>query len=268
MAHGWPDSFLRYSNTFTFLDEFDLIIPSIPGFGFSSLPGIGYVSNIITAELWCTLMTKSLGYSSYVATGGDMGREILFYMAASHPESIIGLHLTDVGFASDIVSATDTALTDSCLEYKRNALHWMRKEGAYISMQSTKPYSLGYGMTDSPAGMAAWLIEKFHDWSDWERFQMDNLLYNLTLYWMSNCIASSMTAYYGNTFTQTPFGRITAPVGIARFPHDMLPVPKEWIEKNFKVIQFTEMPYGGHFTAMEAPQLFADDLRNFIRKIG
>lgn len=111
-------------------------------------------------------MTKDLGYNSYVATDGDMGRGILFYMASSHPESIIGLHLTDVGFASDIVSAPDTVLTDSCLEYKRNALHWMRKEGAYISMQSTKPYSLGYGMTDSPAGMATWLIEKFHDWSD------------------------------------------------------------------------------------------------------
>lgn len=264
MAHGWPDSFLRYSKTFPLLKDHHLIVPSIPGFGFGTLPSKGYVNNADTAEIWHRLMTDVLGYHHYIATGGDMGRGVLFYMAANHPEEISGLFLTDVGFASDIVATPDDKLPAEWLEYKKAATEWMRYQGAYINIQGTKPYSLGYGLCDSPAAMAGWLVEKYHDWSDWKRFSMEDLLNNLTLYWMTGCAPSSITAYYGNSNTLPELGEITATVGMARFPHDILPVPKSWIEKHYNLIQFSEMPYGGHFTAMEAPEPFAMTLKSFV----
>lgn len=267
MAHGWPDSFLRYSKTFPLLKDYDLIVPSIPGFGFSSLPAKGWINNYETSEIWHELMTSVLGYERYFATGGDMGRGVLLYLASNYAEEVIGLYLTDVGAATSIITSPDEKLTKDELAYKQAFLDWMRKDGAYINIQGTKPYSLGVGLADSPVGMAGWLVEKFHDWSDWERFSMNDLLDNLTLYWMTNCAASSITAYHGNSFTLPPLGDIKTPIGIARFPHDILPAPKEWIEKNYNLVHYTDMPYGGHFTAMEAPEPFAADLKVFIDKI-
>ena len=267
MAHGWPDSFLRYAKTFPLLSDYSLVVPSMPGFAFSTLPEKGYINNSETADLYHRLMTEVLGYKSYVAVGGDMGRGVVCYLATRYPESVRGLMLTDVGFAKDIATAPDNQLTKEELDYKRAATEWLQKEGAYINIQSTKPMSLGFGLSDSPVGMAGWLVEKYHDWSDWERFSIDDLLDNLTLYWMTNCAQSSIRQYYGNSYTLPPMGKVTVPTAIARFPKDILPVPKPWIERNYPLVQFSEMPYGGHFTAMEAPQPFAEALINFIGKI-
>lgn len=267
MAHGWPDSFLRYSKTFPILKDFNLVVPSIPGFGFSTLPRKGWINNAETAKSWHVLMTEVLRYNKYVATGGDMGRGVLLYLAANYSDEVIGLHLTDVGAATGIMSTPDDALSPEYLEYKRTMLKWMRKDGAYINIQGSKPYSLCYGLSDSPAAMAGWLFEKFHDWSDWERFSITDLLNNLTLYWMTRCASSSITAYYGNSFTLPPVGKISQPVGIARFPHDILPVPRKWIESNYNLVQFSEMPFGGHFTAMEAPEEFSRSLQKFMSHI-
>lgn len=268
MAHGWPDSFLRYSKTFPLLRDFNLVVPSIPGFGFSTLPKKGWINNADTAELLHTLMKDILGYNRYVVTGGDMGRGVLLYLAANHSEEVVGLHLTDVGVAGSIMTASDDSLSPDYLDYKRSMLRWMRYDGAYINIQGSKPYSLGYGLSDSPAAMAGWLLEKFHDWSDWERFTMNDLLNNLTLYWMTRCSSSSITAYHGNSFSLPPLGKVNQPVAIARFPHDILPVPRRWIEENYNVVQFNEMPYGGHFTAMEAPEPFANDIINFVNHLN
>ena len=264
MAHGWPDSFLRYAKTFPLLSDYSLVVPSMPGFAFSTLPEKGYINNSETADLYHRLMTEILGYKSYVAVGGDMGRGVVCYLATGYPESVRGLLLTDVGFAKDIATAPDNQLTKEELDYKRAATEWMQKEGAYINIQSTKPMSLGFGLSDSPSGMAGWLVEKYHDWSDWERFSIDDLLDNLTLYWMTNCAQSSIRQYYGNSYTLPPMGKVTVPTAIARFPKDILPVPKPWIERNYPLVQFSEMPYGGHFTAMEAPEPFSLALREFI----
>lgn len=266
MCHGWPDSFLRYARTFPLLKDYNLVVPSMPGFAFSSLPAKGFSNNSEVADLWHTLMTDVLGYKTYFVTGGDMGRGVSCYLAGRYPEEVRGLFLTDVGFAKDIASAPDNSLSPEELKYKEAALKWMRYDGAYINIQSTKPLSLGYGLNDSPIGMAGWLLEKFHDWSDWERFGLDNLCDNLTLYRMCACTATSIMMYHGNTFTLPPMGKITQPVGIAQFPKDILPVPKSWIERNYNLIQYSEMPYGGHFTAMEAPEPFAQALSEFIAK--
>lgn len=267
MCHGWPDSFLRYAKTFPLLRDYNLVVPSMPGFAFSTLPAKGFSNNSEVADLWHILMTEILGYKSYFVTGGDMGRGVACYLADRYPKEICGLFLTDVGFARDIVTAADSVLSHEELEYKKAATEWMRLDGAYIGIQSTRPLSMGYGLSDSPAGMAGWLFEKFHDWSDWERFGMDNLCDNLTLYWMCDCAATSIRMYHGNTFTLPPMGKIACPVGMAQFPKDILPVPRAWIERNYNLVQYTEMLYGGHFTAMEAPAPFATALREFIGRL-
>lgn len=267
MCHGWPDSFLRYAKTFTLLKDYNLVVPSMPGFTFSTLPDKGFLNNSDVADLWHVLMTEVLGYKSYFVTGGDMGRGVAYYLADRYPAEISGLFLTDMGFARDIMTAPENTLTADELKYKEAAAEWMRIDGAYINIQSTKPLSLGYSLSDSPAGMAGWLLEKFHDWSDWEHFSMDDLCDNLTLYWMCNCAATSIMMYHGNTFTLPPMGRITHPVGIAQFPKDILPVPKTWIERHYNLVQYSEMPYGGHFTAMEAPVPFSKALSEFVSRL-
>lgn len=264
MCHGWPDSFLRYTKLFPILMDYNLVVPSMPGFAFSTLPVKGFSNNSEVADLWHILMTDILGYESYFVTGGDMGRGVSYYLSDRYRKEVRGLFLTDVGFAKEIMTTPEEALTKDEIKYKESASKWMNYNGAYINIQSTKPLSLGYALSDSPVGMAGWLFEKYHDWSDWERFSMDDLCDNLTLYWMCNCASTSIRMYHGNTFTLPQLGNISQPIGIAQFPKDILPVPKTWIERNYNLIQYSEMPYGGHFTAMEAPIPFAEALSKFV----
>lgn len=267
LTHGWPDSFLRYAKIFDLLDGHDLVVPSLPGFAFSALPPRGFASNADTAEIWHALMTDVLGYRSYIAGGGDMGRGVTAFLAARHPREVLVIHLTDVGFAADLASAPDEGLSPACVDYKRRAAAWMRNEGAYIALQGTKPATLAWALADSPAGMAAWLYEKYRSWGDCSLLTRDDLCDAFTLYWMTNSAATSVRAYYANSFTLPPLGRIAAPVAIAAFPHDVLPVPREWIERNFRVVRYTEMPRGGHFTALEQPREFAEDLAAFAESL-
>ena len=267
LTHGWPDSFLRYAKVFPLLSNHDLVIPSLPGFAFSTLPPKGVMSNAETAEVWHKLMTEVLGYKEYAASGGDMGRGVTCYLAARHPEEVRGIHLTDVGFASDLMSKPDTELTPAELTYKRKATEWLRMEGAYINIHSTKPQTLSFALSDSPAGMAAWITEKYHAWSEWALLSMDDLCDCLTLYWMTNTACTSIRVYHGNTFTLPPLGKISVPTAIAAFPYDVLPAPREWIERNYPVMMYTEMPHGGHFTALEQPELFAENISQFMNRL-
>lgn len=164
MTHGWPDSFLRYAKVFPLLSDYDLIVPSLPGFAFSTLPSKDFVNNAEIAETWHRLMTEILGYKEYVATGGDIGSGVTRYLAARYPEEVKGIHLTDVGLIFKIINSADTDLSSVELAYKHNATQWLKEEGAYINIHSTKPQTLAYALSDSPAGMAAWLTEKYHAW--------------------------------------------------------------------------------------------------------
>ena len=267
LTHGWPDSFLRYAKTFPLLSDFDLVVPSLPGFAFSTLPMKGFLNNAEVAEIWHKLMTGVLGYTEYAAAGGDMGRGVTCYLAARYPNEVKGIHLTDVGFAGELVAAPDENLTPAELAYKRRAIDWQRMEGAYINIHSTKPQTMAYLLSDSPAGMAAWITEKYHAWSDWPLLTMDDLLDCLTLYWMTNTACTSIRAYHGNSFTLPPLGRIRVPTAIAAFPHDVLPVPREWVERNYPVIMYTDMPRGGHFTALEQPEAFAENISQFMHAV-
>lgn len=154
MCHGWPDSFLRYTKLFSLLRDYNLVVPSMPGFAFSTLPAKGYSNNYEVAALWHILMTEILGYESYFVTGGDMGRGVSFYLADRYRNEVKGLFLTDVGFAKEIMTMPEGSLTMDELKYKEAASKWMNSNGAYINIQSTKPLSLGYGLGDSPVGMA------------------------------------------------------------------------------------------------------------------
>ena len=268
LTHGWPDSFLRYAKVFPLLSDFDLVVPSLPGFAFSTLPPKGFFNNAEVAGLWHRLMTEVLGYKEYAASGGDMGRGVTCYLAARYPGEVMGIHLTDVGMAGDLVTAPDETLTPDELSYKRRANEWTRMEGAYISINSTKPQTLAYLLSDSPAGMAAWITEKYHAWSDWPLLTMDDILDCLTLYWMTNTACTSIRAYHGNSFTLPPLGKIGVPTAIAAFPCDVLPVPRAWVERNYPVIMYTEMPRGGHFTALEQPKEFAENIIQFMDRIA
>jgi len=284
LTHGWPDSFTRYQKIIPLLtdparhggdpmDSFDVIVPSIPGFGFSSRPNLHGVNSFQVAELWTKLMSKELGYSRFAAAGGDIGSGVTRYLAAAHPELLVGIHLTDIGILRDLLAPSGRIdLSEEELHYRIRATEWIAREGAYMSLQSTKPQTLAYGLSDSPIGLAGWIIEKFRTWSDCggdlERsFTKDELLTNIMIYWVTGTIGSSTRMYYENSHTLPPMGQINVPTGIAIFPADILLPPKESAERRLQLSRWTSMPRGGHFAAMEEPELLADDIRAFFRPL-
>jgi pimeloyl-ACP methyl ester carboxylesterase len=284
LTHGWPDSFTRYQKIIPLLtdpashggdpmDSFDVIIPSIPGFGFSSRPNLRGVNSFQVAELWAKLMTKELGYPRFAAAGGDIGSGVTRYLAAAHPELLVGIHLTDIGILRDLLAPSGrTDLTEGELRYRSIATEWIAREGAYMSLQSTKPQTLAYGLSDSPVGLAGWIVEKFRTWSDCggdlgRSFTKDELLTNIMIYWLTGTIGSSTRMYYENSHTLPPLGHIDVPTGIALFPADILLPPRKCAERRLNIARWTTMPRGGHFAAMEEPELLADEIRAFFRPL-
>jgi pimeloyl-ACP methyl ester carboxylesterase len=284
LTHGWPDSFTRYQKIIPLLtdpashggdpiDSFDVIVPSIPGFGFSSRPKLHGVNSLQVAELWAKLMSKELGYPRFAAAGGDIGSGVTRYLAAAHPELLVGIHLTDIGILRDLLAPSGrTDLTEGELRYRSIATEWIAREGAYMSLQSTKPQTLAYGLSDSPVGLAGWIVEKFRTWSDCggdlgRSFTKDELLTNIMIYWLTGTIGSSTRMYYENSHTLPPLGHIDVPTGIALFPADILLPPQESAERRLNIARWTTMPRGGHFAAMEEPELLADEIRAFFRPL-
>ncbi|MCA1291942.1 epoxide hydrolase [Paenibacillus sp. alder61] len=282
LTHGWPDSYLRYQKVIPLLtdpasyggnpeDSFDVIVPSVPGFGFSSRPKQPGVNNKHVADMWAKLMTEELGYPKFGAAGGDVGSGVTRYLAANHPELLYGIHLTDIGIIRDLMSAADEAkLSEEERRYKQAASAWVAQEGGYMSIQSTRPQTLAYGLSDSPSGLAGWLMEKFRAWSDCQgdlkqRFSEDELITHIMVYWVTNTIASSAHLYYENAHSLPPLGYIEVPTALALFPADVLLPPKAWAARHLNVTRVTSMPRGGHFTVWEEPEALAEDIREFYR---
>ncbi len=290
LTHGFPDSFLRFAKIIPMLtdpaeyggdpaDSFDVVVPSLPGYGFSDKPTkAGMLFRV--ADLWATLMTERLGYERYGAHGGDWGSTVTEHLARSYSDSVVGIHLTDVPFSHLFEKPKDLSAGEK--KFIARSKKWQEEEGAYAMIQSTKPQSLGYGLNDSPAGLAAWIVEKFRSWSDCNgdietRFTKDELLTNLTVYWVTETINSSFRFYYdaANAGAMTWIvemikkwvGSSTVPTGFASFPHDLLPPPREWAERFFNIQRWTEMPRGGHWAATEEPELLAEDIRAFFRPL-
>ncbi|HEX5128017.1 MAG TPA: epoxide hydrolase [Rhodocyclaceae bacterium] len=290
LTHGFPDSFLRFSKIIPMLtdpaayggdpsDAFDVVVPSLPGYGFSDKPTkAGMLFQ--TADLWATLMTKRLGYERFAAHGGDWGSMVTEHLARSHADHVIGIHITDVPFMHLFEKPKDLSHAES--KFIAECEKWQQKDGTYAMIQSARPQSLAYGLNDSPAGLAGWIVEKFRAWSDCDgdvekRFTKDELLTNLTLYWVTETINSSFWFYHdaANAGAKTWIiemvkkwiGSSTVPTGFASFPHDIRPPPREWAERFFNIRQWTEMPRGGHWGAMEEPELLAEDIRSFFRPL-
>ena len=290
LTHGFPDSFLRFSKVIPLLtdpgahgadpkDAFDVVVPSLPGYGFSDKPTKkGTLFKI--ADLWAKLMTDELGYDRFGAHGGDWGSTVTEHLARSHARSLAGIHLTDVPFMHLFEKPKD--LSSKERKFIADSKKWQQKEGAYAMIQGTRPQSLAYGLNDSPAGLAGWIVEKFRAWSDCNgdvetRFTKDELLTNITLYWVTQTINSSFWLYYdaanAGPMTWTVeavkkwMGSSTVPAGFANFPGDLLPPPRDWAQRYFNIQHWTDMPRGGHFAAMEQPDLLVEDIRTFFRPL-
>ncbi len=289
LTHGYPDSFVRFLKIIPLLtkaDEngfsFDLIIPSIPGYGFSDIPTEAGMNKKRIAELFANLMTEELGYEKFAAHGGDWGGGITEQLALYHADSLSGIHLTDIPFEHALAEHQDLSGSEEI--YLEATKKWQMTEGAYSMIQSTKPQTLAYGLNDSPLGLAAWMIEKFQSWSDSDGdiescFTKDELLTNITIYWATQTINSSMRLYneamkammqamYNPVVKFNPFDKTGSksdiPAAFAIFPKDISTPPKEFAERYFNVQRWTEMPKGGHFAAMEQPELLAEDIRRFL----
>lgn len=289
LTHGFPDSFFRFYKVISMLadpesyggsadDSFDVVVPSLPGYGFSDRPNERGVTTRV-ADLWAKLMREELGYTKFAAHGGDMGSGVTQQLALKFSESLVGIHLTDVpwqNFTTFQMSGDMSTLSETEKQYFQAAQGWMMQEGAYAMIQSTKPQTLAYGLNDSPAGLAAWIVEKFRAWSDSggdveSRFTKDELLTNITIYWATETINSAFLYYYEPAHQKpAPFAAkpVEVPTGFARFPKDLTPAPREWAERFFaRIERWTEMPAGGHFAALEEPERLVDDIRAFFRPL-
>ncbi|TDI96299.1 MAG: epoxide hydrolase [Deltaproteobacteria bacterium] len=285
LSHGWPGSIFLFSKVIEPLrdpvahggraeDAFHIVCPSLPGYGFSDPPRRpGFDVNSV-AETFVKLMEK-LGYSRYGAQGGDWGSIITTCMALVDPEHLCGIHLNMVVAAPpEGLSATE-GLSPKELAAVADLAKFQKDETGYQSIQGSKPQTLGYGLNDSPAGLAAWIVEKFRTWSDCEGdvercYTKDELLSNIMLYWITQTITSSTRLYY-ETMHSGRFApasqRVTVPMGAAIFPREIIRPPRKWAEATYNIKRWTEMPSGGHFAALEEPDRLVEDIRAFYRDL-
>ena len=286
IVHGWPGSISEFTKIIGPLtdpvayggdisDSFHIIAPSLPGFGFSDIPNeTGYSPEKI-AKILDRLMEK-IGYEHYAIAGGDWGAIINRHIANHFPDKLIGLHSNMILAPppSNQTQSNQITETESSARTARQA--YMINEVAYQQIQGTKPQTLGYGLNDSPSGLAAWIIEKFHGWTDMPQgangdlnnhFTMDELLTNVSIYWFTNTITSSTRIYYENRNTpqEKPMGFIDVPTGASIFPAEIFITPRAWAAAAYDLRHWTIMEEGGHFAALEKPDLYLEDLRNFFR---
>ena len=286
LVHGWPDSFFRMVKLIPLLtdpaahggraeDAFTVIVPSLPGYGFSERPTEKGYDPKRMAEVLAELMTKTLGYKKYVAHGGDWGSSIVEQLALHHADALLGIHLTDVpaSHAKTADKLPNLSLAEKAFVVKNKA--WQEKEAGYQKTQGTRPETLAYGLNDSPVGLLGWIIEKFHAWSDNDgniehTFLKDDLLTNVMIYWVTQTIGSSVRLYYEAMHSPTLAAptHVKVPTGFAIFPKDITPAPREFAERFFNVQHWQEMPRGGHFAALEAAGLLATDLREFMQLLS
>ena len=283
ITHGWPGSFFEMHKIIPLLadpashggnaeDSFDVVAPSLPGFGFSDHAREPGMEVSKTAAMWVDLM-NGLGYPRFASQGGDIGAGVTSRLGYGHADSLIGIHLTSITRPTPYLGPGSEPLTDAEKTLISGREQWQQAEGGYAHIQGTKPQTLAYGLNDSPVGLAAWIVEKYRTWSDCggdveKRFTKDELLTTVTIYWVTESISSSTRMYKENqsyTWTMAQDEKIQAPTGVAAFPAEISRPPKEWGERSYNLQRWTPMPRGGHFAALEEPQLLAEDVREFFR---
>jgi len=286
ITHGWPGSFVEFRNLIEPLtnpelyggnaeDAFHVIVPSLPGFGFSGKPDVRGYSPERIAHTLAALMER-LSYEKYGAQGGDWGAIINRILASRYSERLIGLHSNFVLANPPADAAVAAAVPAQELARSEARQAYMANEVAYQQIQGTKPQTLGVGLNDSPAGLAGWITEKFHGWSDMDsgvagrpesRISKDDMLTNISIYWFTQSITSSSRIYFENrnAAAAEPIGFITVPTAGAIFPAEIYLTPRAWAEAHYNIVRWTEMPSGGHFAALEEPELLLQDIRAFFR---
>ena len=283
MTHGWPGSFVEFELVIPLLtdpgahggdpaDAFDVVAPSLPGYGFSPAPKRGGISSREIAGLWRGLMA-GLGYETFGAQGGDIGAGVSTWLGRLFPDSILGIHLNFI--PGSYRPALDAPISADEQAFLDRTAAWGLAEGAYALMQATKPQTLAFSLTDSPVGLAAWIAEKFRSWSDCDGdvervFSLDALLTDISIYWFGDSLNASLRLYKENRrqpLVFAPGERVIPPLGMAVFPHELMLPPRSWVERVFDVRQWTRMPAGGHFAALEQPERLAADIRAFFRPL-
>jgi microsomal epoxide hydrolase len=280
LLHGWPGSFIEFEAFIAPLvaDGHDVVVPSLPGFAFSN-PITGVIGPRRAAELMDALMGELCGADRYIVQGGDWGAHIASWMAHLRPDALLGFHINMV----DILArdAKPTSVEDQDLIARR--AHILELESGYSHEQKTRPQTLGVAMADSPVGVAGWILEKFGNWADlpkradgspdlWSRFDEETLITNIMLYLAPSAVVTATWIYYGQRQEGSdgfPGGtRVSVPMGIAAFPDPVfLPTSRSLAETTYDVVHYSEMPAGGHFAALERPELMLADLRAFIATV-
>jgi pimeloyl-ACP methyl ester carboxylesterase len=285
LSHGWPGSVFEFLDIIPRLtdparfggdpaDAFTVIAPSLPGYGLSFSPGQPRFSVEAMADCFASLMSDVLGYKRFAAQGGDWGASITSRLGVAYPERLIGMHLNMMPLPRDPEKANTS--TAEGRVYFDNLADWLKEGTGYSAIQGTKPQTLAFGLSDSPVGLAAWIIEKFRSWSDCHGdveavFSKDHMLANISLYWFTGAIGSSFWPYYARMhggWQITDGTIITVPAAFAAFPAEMVRPPRSLAEQTFTNLQrWTVMPKGGHFAAMEQPEALAQDVRSFFRPL-
>ena len=283
LTHGWPGSFLEMLRILPLLTHpanhgadpaaaFDVVIPSLPGFGFSDRPTERGVNTFAIADRWAQLMSE-LGYPHFVAQGGDFGAAVTTLLGLRHPHRVLAIHLNYIPGSYRPWMRPDESLAPKEQAFLSDATAWYENSGAYAHIQRTHPQTAAIGVNDSPAGLAAWVLEKFREWAACDgdvltRFSRDELLSNVTLYWMTQTAASSFRLYMEGRRAPLHFKEgdfVAVPTSVARFPLEAPFPPRPWVERGYNVQRWTEMPRGGHFAAAEEPELLAEEIRQFFR---
>lgn len=280
LSNGWPSSFLELvplarrlaAPSSLGMDgvSFSVVVPSLPGFTFAPQAG-ALPAEVPTHELWHGLMNDVLGFARYGAHGGDLGAGVTSLLGEAHPEAVLGIHLLAV---ADPPAYDSAGLTGEEWAYLAEVAAWFADDGGYEHQQMTRPLTLAYGLSDSPAGLLAWMVEKYRGWSDSggdlsSRFTDDFLLTQASLYWFTNSISTSFRPYY--EFHADPSARVqrvTVPTAVALFPKDLSHPPRSWAERTYNVTRYERMPRGGHFAAYEEPELLGADIAAFFADLS
>jgi len=284
ITHGWPSCFFEMTKIIPLLadpasyggdaaDSFDVVAPSLPGFGFSGHAQDRGMEVQRVAGMWNKLMTQNLGYPKFGAQGGDIGSGVTARLGFAHSDTLYGIHLTSITRPTPYLGPGSKPVTDAEQALITQRDKWFQDEGGYNHIQGTKPQTLAYGLNDSPVGLAAWIVEKYRTWSDCggdveKSYTKDELLTIVTIYWVTQTISSSTRMYFENQkhlWTMEKDQKVPTPAGMAMFPQEISKPPREWGERSYDVRRWTEMASGGHFAALEEPQLLAEEVRAFFR---
>ena len=286
ITHGWPSSFVEMLKLIPLLtdpsnygadisDSFDVIVPSVPGFGFSERPLQAGMTRWRVAELWVKLM-DALGYQRFGLQANDIGAVISSWLALDYPKRVIGLHTMMPTFPSPYFDENEPPMTAAEKAFAATVKAWDQDEGGYDAIQATRPQTLGYGLNDSPIGLLAWIVEKWRSWTNpdgniEDYFSKDELLTNVMIYWATETANSSIRSYYErahDTRILAPSEKIRVPTGVALTMESVQRAPQEWARRRYVDIRhWTEFSSGGHFLAAEDPELLATDIRKFFRQL-